>query len=405
MNEQIIEQSEALKPNFKGKQNKALILGVGGIALGVIGYFTQSEQFFRSYLLAYIYWLSLSLGCLVILMIHHLAGGRWGFSIRRMLEAGTRTFGLMFILFLPILLGLHDLYSWTHAEAANDFFLSQKLPYLNVPFFIARALFYFIVWGLLSYLLNKWSSQQDQTTDTNPTHKLVNLSGPGVVAFALTATFAAVDWIMSLEPHWYSTMFAVIYMVGAALLTWAFIILVAVPLSNKEPLNQLLTNERLRDLGTFMLACVMLWAYTSFSQLLIIWGGNLPEEITWYMTRLHGGWLILGIALVAFHFLVPFVLLISSQIKKRIPILVTVAAGLMLMRFLDLFWITAPAFREHGEFHAPLSFHWLDIVLLIGIGGLWVAYFFFQLQKRPIIAMNDPRFEHLLGQEDAHNHG
>ena len=405
MNDQIIEQSEALKPLFKKKQTIALGIGIIGAIAGGYGYLSQSDQFFRSYLLAYIYWLSLSLGSLVILMIHHLAGGRWGFAIRRMLEAGTRTFGLMFLLFLPILYGLHDLYSWTHAEAADDFFLSQKLPYLNEQFFIFRAFLYFVIWGLFAYLLNKWSIQQDQTTDTNLTHKLVNLSGPGVVIFAISTTFAVIDWIMSLEPHWYSTMFAVIYMVGAGLITWAFVILVAVPLSDKKPLNQLLTNERLRDLGTFMLACVMLWAYTSFSQLLIIWGGNLPEEITWYMTRLHGGWLILGIALVAFHFILPFVLLISSQIKKRIPILVTIAFGLMLMRFLDLFWITAPAFREHGELLAPLSIHWLDIALPIAIGGLWVAYFFFQLQKRPIIALNDPRFEHLLGQEDNHGHG
>ncbi len=399
-NESIIQQSEALKPRLGSFQNTALIVGLVGIAATIYGYVAQPDHFFQSYLLAFIYWVSLSMGSLGVLMLHHLAGGRWGFAIRRFLEAGSRTLPLMFILLLPILfLGLHDLYHWSHTESLDEILL-KKSAYLNEPFFIVRNLIYFAIWGLIAFYLNRWSLQQDGTRETHPTRKMQRLSGAGIVIYALTMTLAGVDWIMSLEPHWFSTIFSAIYIIGQILLTWAFMTLVAVPLSNKPPLNHLLTNERLRDLGTFMLGFVMLWAYTSFSQFIIIWAGNLPEEITWYMTRLKGGWLDLGYVLIALHFALPFVLLVSSRIKARIPILVCIAFGLMVMRLVDLFWITAPAFDQTG-----LSLHWLDIAIPIGMGGIWVAFFFWHLKRHSLIALNDPRFEDFLSQEDEHSHG
>ena len=214
------------------------------------------------------------------------------------------------------------------------------------------------------------------------------LSGPGVVLFVVVATFAAIDWIMSLEPHWFSTIYAAIYIIGQVLLTWAFMILIAVSLSKRAPLEALLTNERLRDLGTLMLGFVMLWAYTSFSQLLIIWAGNLPEEITWYYTRLKGGWENVGYALILLHFALPFVLLVSSRIKARIPVLCTLATGLIIMRLVDLFWITAPALGK-PEF----SINWMDIAIPVGFGGLWFFVFFGQLKKRSLVPLNDPRFD------------
>ena len=405
MNEQIQQQTEALRPFLGQYQRRAFAIGLLGLLATVAGFFIDQEQFFRSYLLGFIYWIGLPLGCMVILMIHHVAGGTWGFAIRRLLEAGTRTLPLMAILALPILAGIHQLYEWSHPEAiAADEILQHKSAYLNEPFFIARTVAYFIVWGIFAYLLNRWSSTQDQTADdTSPTRRLQLLSGPGILVYALTVTFASIDWIMSLEPHWYSTIYGVIYMVGQALQTWAFIALVAVLLARRPPLDQLLTNQRLRDLGTFMLACVMLWAYVSFSQFLIIWAGNLPEEITWYMTRLEGGWLAVGILLIAFHFALPMVLLVSSRIKARPPILAAVSIGLLIMRLVDLFWITAPAFYTEGGYHSTgFQLHWLDFTAPIGIGGLWVALFFSQLQKRPLVALNDPRFQDLLAGEEHH---
>ena len=389
MNEEIIRQSEALKPKFDSWRKKALICGLAASALAILGLFLDHDQFFRSYLLAFVYWVSLSLGSLLLLMVHHLVGGRWGFALRRLLEGGTRTLLLMFVLGIPVLLGIHELYEWSHADVvANDEILQKKAVFLNPTFFVIRYVIYFLIWGALAVLLNKWTAEQDLTTETSPTRRMQILSGPGVVVFVLITTFSAIDWIMSLEPHWFSTIYAAIFIIGQMLMTWAFMTLVAVQLSRYQPLSALLTNERLRDLGTFMLGFVMLWAYTSFSQFLIIWSGNLPEEITWYYTRLAGGWQNVGYMLVVFHFFVPMVLLVSSRLKARIPILVSIAAGLMAMRLMDLFWITAPAFDKTG-----FTIHWLDVVLPIAIGGLWLWVFYGQLSKRSLVPLNDPRFD------------
>lgn len=393
MNEELIRQSEALAPRLDGYRRRALVAALVGLALVALGFASQRDHFFQSYLLGFVYWLSLTLGCLLVLMIHHLAGGRWGFAIRRLLEAGTRTLPLMLLLGLPLLAGMHELYEWSDAQVVSgDAVLTKKLPYLNPSFFVIRFFLYFLLWGGLAYLLNRWSALQDTQTDTWPTRRMQVLSGPGIVLFVLLGTFASVDWLMSLEPHWFSTIFSAIYIIGQGLATWAFIAIVGVSLSRSEPLKALLTNERLRDIGTLMLGFVMLWAYTSFSQLLIIWAGNLPEEIGWYYTRLRGGWLTLGCLLVAFHFAVPFLLLISSRLKSRLKILVSVATGLMLMRLLDLYWITAPAL-QHGEAHASALPHWLDFAMPLAIGGLWLFVFFGELKRRSLVPLNDPRFD------------
>ncbi len=410
MNDLFIQESAELDPYFSRLQQRFLIIGLVGLIATVIGYFTAYEQFFRSYLLAFTFWIGLPLGCIGVLMIHHVGGGTWAFSIRRLLEAGSRTLPLMFLLSLPILfLGLHDLYEWTHHEVvAHDEILLHKAPYLNEPFFIIRTVFYFIVWGILAFYLNRWSLLQDQTTETYPTHRLQIMSGPGIVLFFLTVTMASIDWLMSLEPHWFSTIFGVIYIVGMGLMTWGFMYLVALPLSRRKPLEGLITEQRLRDLGTFMLACVMLWAYTSFSQLLIIWSANLPEEITWFITRLEGGWEYIGYSMILFHFAVPFLFLISSTMKAKTQLLSFLAIGLIFMRLVDLYWIIAPAFTkvpaDHGpSFHSTgIAFHWLDLAIPIGIGGVLISLFFSQLKKRTLIAQNDPRFTDLFDGDDNH---
>ncbi len=409
MIKEIQRHSEALAPRFDGYRRRALAIGLIGIAATVFGYLTDHQQFFESYLLGFTYWVCMPVGCLGVLMIHHLGGGRWGFAIRRMLEAGASTMPVMFILGLPILAGMPDLFPWTHTEAvANDEVLTHKLPYLNSTFFIIRYLAYFAIWTAMAMLLTRWSVQQDQTQETWPTRRMQILSGPGIVLLSLLGTFAGTDWLMSLEPHWFSTIFCAIYILGMALMTWAFMTLVGVPLSKHQPLDVLLTNERLRDLGTMMLGFVMLWAYTSFSQLLIIWSGNLPEEITWYYTRLQGGWLYLGYALIGFHFAVPFLLLLSSRVKSHLRILIVVASGLMFMRLVDLYWITAPAFRDHdgGVLQSvALTPHWLDLAAPIGLGGMWVFFFFGQLKKRPLVPSNDPRFDYGALAAEAQEHG
>lgn len=391
LNQQLLSQSEALAPRFARCRRVALVAALAGLALTALGYLTQPEQFFRSWLLGFVYWVSLTLGCLMVLLIHHLAGGRWGFAVRRILEAGARTWPLMLILGLPVLAGLHDLYHWTHTEVvAEDKILQHKSPFLNTPFFVVRYLLYFALWGGMVQLLHRWSKLQDEQAETWPTRRMQVLSGPGLVLFVLSGTLAGVDWIMSLEPHWFSTIFSAIYIIGQGLAAWAFVAVVGVSLSRHEPLRALLSNERLRDLGTFMLGFVLLWAYTSFSQLLIIWAGNLPEEITWYYTRLSGGWLHLGYLLIGFHFAVPFLLMISSRLKSRLRILVSVACGLLVMRLLDLYWISAPAFQGGQASAAP---HWLDLIIPFSIGCLWLFVFFGHLKSRCLVPLNDPRFD------------
>lgn len=350
------QQSAELHPYFDRIQKHAFAVGGVGLVILAAAALVDPHQFFRSYLLGFVYCMGLPLGSLAILMLHHLAGGTWGYAIRRLLEAASRTVPLVLVFFLPILLGAHELYEWTHAEVvAADPILTQKSAYLNLPFFTVRAAIYFAIWITLSHLLNKWSLQQDQTTETSPTRRMQVISGPGIILFMLTMTLAAVDWVMSLEPHWFSTIFSLIFIIGQGLLTWTFMTIVAVRLHERKPLSGLITNQRLRDLGTLTLAFVLLWTYTSFSQLLIIWSANLPEEITWYMTRLHGGWRILGVLLMIFHFGVPFLLLISSQLKAKVRVLTAIACGLIVMRLVDLYWITAPALH-----HSRLEPHLLD---------------------------------------------
>ncbi len=407
MNELIIQQSEDLKPYLSGLQNRALLVGLLGLAATIAGYFVAHEHFFQSYLLAFVFWVSLPLGSLCILMIHQVAGGTWGFSIRRLLEAGSRTLPLMFVFSLPILfLGIHELYEWSHTEVvANDALLTYKVPYLNDSSFIIRTFVYFAIWGVFTFLLNKWSRQQDLTEYTYPTYRTQKLSGPGIVVFFLSVTMASVDWIMSLEPHWFSSIFGIVYIIGQGLITWAFMTIVSVKLSDKAPLNKLLTSQRLSDLGTFMLGTVMLWAYTSFSQLLIIWSGNLPEEITWYITRLEGGWEYIGYGLILFHFAIPFLFLISSTMKAKTKVLVLFAMWILVAHFFELLWQTRPSFTKIDGFHSTgFTMHWLDLAIMLGIGGLLVSFFFAQLKTRPLIALNDPRFPELYAADDEHNH-
>jgi hypothetical protein len=381
------------RPEIGRLQQRCLMAGVlGGVLLGM-GAFLQPDQFFRAYLMAFLFWLGVSIGCLAILMLQYLSGGGWGIIIRRLLEAATRVFPLMALLFIPLLFGLHRLYPWTHADLVNaSEVLKHKQFYLNVPFFIGRAVFYFAVWLVLSYLLNSWSSRQDETADIGITRKLQVLSGPGIVLYGLTVSFAAIDWIMSLEPEWYSTIYGFLVMAGQALSAMAVIIAVLAMLAKQEPLASVVQAKHFQDLGKLMLTFVMLWAYMGFSQLLIIWSGDLPDEIPWYLRRFQGGWQKVGILLVVFQFALPFALLLSRNLKRYSRTLVLVAGLVFIMRFVDLFWMTAPSFSvEGGKTHVSVS--WMNIVAPVAIGGLWLAAFFWQLKKRPILPLHEPYWE------------
>lgn len=375
------------RPQLARLQRRSLVVGVAALALCLAAAPIDPQQFFQSYLQAYLFWIGISLGCLAILMLHHMVGGSWGLPVRRLLEAGGGTLPLMALLFVPILVGMRALYVWARPEAvAADPLLQLKSPYLNAPAFGVRALIYFAIWIAIGQLLSRWSLEQDRTADRSLTGRLRALSGPGLVLYGLTATFSAIDWAMSLEPAWHSTMYGMIFMASHGLQALAFVIVVAWLLARRGPLSGVASPPRFHDLGNLTLAFVLLWTYTAFSQFLIIWAENLTDEVPWYLHRTHGGWQGIAIALIALQFAVPFLLLLSRITKRSAALLSVVAAGILVMRLVDYFWLVAPTFHP-----AALRVHWMDLVAPVGIGGIWLTVFLGRLKGRSLVPLHDPR--------------
>ena len=371
-------------------------MGVVAAAVCAAGGYYQPAEFYPAWLIACLFWWGISLGSLAIAMIHHLTGGAWGLAIRRILEAGTRTLPLMALLFIPLLFGMPKLYVWARAsEVARDRHLQELTrAYLNFSGFLGRAIVYFAIWAVLAYLLNRWSDAQDNAALPDNTHRFRALSGPGLVLYAFCMSFAAIDWAMSLSPHWISTIYPLIFLVGQVLSALGFVVAIETILSRSKPMSELLKPDHVHDHGKLILTFVMLWAYFSFSQWLIIWAGNLPEEISWFVRRLNGGWGFVGLFLAAFHFAVPFVFLLSRQFKRNLPTLMWLAVWLMFMRVVDLFWMIEPTFHEQ------LRVTVWDIVVPVAIGGFWLTFFFRNLKGRPLLPLYDPHSREIL--EPAH---
>jgi len=368
-----------------------IVGALGGIAL-LVGFFVDREQLMRSYLVGYLFWLSIALGSLALSMIHHLSGGAWGLVLRRTLEAPTRLFAWLAAGFVPIALSLDTLYPWSRPdEVAASELLQHKAPYLNDGFFLVRAALYFTIWIGLSWLLNRASARQDGGADTTRLTSRVSSAGLGL--FMLTGTFASIDWMMSLQPEWYSTIYGVYFVGGAALSALCFAVLIALFLSRRPPMDRAFAPRHFHDYGKLMLAFVMLWAYFGFSQFLIIWSGNLPSEISFYRARTQGGWWILSLLLVAAHFLLPFVLLLSRDLKRHATRLAWVAGAVLFARWIDLLWQVAPAF------HPELSLHWLDIAAPMTIGGIFFALLCREFSARSLIPIGAPELKEALGDE------
>ncbi len=390
----VFEQTaDALIPELRRHQRTLLTAGAAGLLLSAVGGAFNPTQFFQSYLMAYMFCLGATLGCLALGMVHQLSGGAWGVVLRRPIGAATRVLPIMTILFLPIVLGMGRLYSWTHADlVAQDEILQHKHVYLNTPFFLVRAAIYFTVWNGISYFLNAWSLEQDQTGNTRLSRRMQTLSAAGLLGYGLTITFASFDWLMSIDPHWFSTIYGVLIIGGQGLTAIAFLVVVIAWLSRREPLDALIVPAHFHDAGNLMLAFVMLWAYFSFSQYLIIWSADLPHEIAWYQDRLQTGWRTIGVLLVVLHFAAPFLVLLSRRVKRTSAALEKVAMGILAVRLIDLFWLIAPEFHKHG-----LSVSWLDIVLPVSLSAFWLGCFVWQLRGRAILPVFDPEFEETMG--------
>jgi hypothetical protein len=375
-------------------QQRSFVIGAIAAVISIAGAFVAPGSFYSAYLIGFMFWLGLSLGCMAILMLYHLVGGAWGTVIRRILESGMMTLPLMFVLFIPILLHLPRLYFWARPEVLADPKTDPKIleiahSYLNFNGILLRYILYFVIWFGMAYFLNRWSTEQDSISGQS-TLRFRAMSSIGLVIYSLTISFAVIDWVMSLQARWISTIYGLLFVAGEALSAFCFVVVIESILGKRKPMSEYLTHTEVHDHGKLMLAFVMVWAYFNFSQWLIIWAGNLPEEIPWYVRRLHGGWETVGLFLVVFHFAVPFALLLSRQLKRKARTLVRIASWLIFMRIVDIFWHIEPS--SHPTFHLS----WLHFTIIAGIGGLWMAYFFYNLRSRPLLPVNAPQTLRLL---------
>ncbi len=376
-------------PVAQTMQQRSLVIGAIAAIASVAGAYLAPGSFYSAYLIGFMFWLGLSLGCMAILMLYHLVGGAWGTVIRRILESGMMTLPLMFFLFIPILLNLPKLYFWARPGLTDRKIIEIHQSYLNFNGILLRYILYFVIWFGMAYFLNRWSTEQDSIAGQS-TLRFRAMSSIGLVIYSLTISFAVIDWVMSLQARWISTIYGLLFIAGEALSAFCFVVVIENILGKRKPMSEYLTDTEVHDHGKFMLAFVMVWAYFNFSQWLIIWAGNLPEEIPWYVRRMNGGWEVAGLFLVVFHFAVPFALLLSQRLKRKTRTLVWLASWLMVMRIVDIFWHIEPA--SHPTFHVS----WLHFTIVVGIGGLWMAYFFHNLRSRPLLAVNAPQTLRLL---------
>ncbi len=385
---------------------RSLVIGVlfalGSVALA----FTRPDEFYRGYLLGFMCWLGVALGSMAILMIRHLTGGGWGTVIRRILGAAMRTLPLLAVLFIPLIFAVWQqrIYPWAMPlDAVQDPHIREHLEkhsflkagYLNFSGFFIRAIFYFLVWNVLSFLLSKWSKQTDHAGAPNNSERFKAVAGPGLILYGFTISFAAIDWVMSLDPTWISTIFPLIILIGEVLSAMAFAVVVERILFDYKPMSEMLKPDFVHDHGKWMLAFTMVWAYFNFSQWLIIWAGNLPSEITFYIRRIGGGWGNLGAFLALFGFVVPFAMLLSRPFKRNIKKLVWLAVWMLVIRYLDLFWIIEPNFSK------TLAITVADIVVPVAIGGIWLWYFFRNLGSLPLLPAYDQDAHEVL---EVHHH-
>ncbi len=404
--EQSYATAPALSDLLKRYSAIATFIGLVFLGLTVAGAFLPGggvEQFFRSYLVGFWLWFGAGAGCLVILMTQYLTGGAWGIVIRRPLEAGAKTLYVFTLLFLPLLIFHEKLYWWSTPAGLADKVIHAKRLYLNVPFLWIRWVVYAAFFYIFTTLLMRWSKREDETKSTEYSSKLETLSAPGVWLFFLLMTFCGVDYLMTLEPYWYSTVYGFMIVIGGCLTAMSVVVATLTILARYEPMYHAVTKRHLHDLGKLLLALVMLWAYLAFSQLLITWSGNLPTEIVWYIKRWNGGWGWVGVLMLVGHFVLPFLLLLSQDLKKNPNTIRAIAIFLVLIHAIDVYYLVEPNFPT---FQNPIDPHfslsWLDIAAPIGFGGLWLAMFFRSLSAMPLLPLGAPDLKKALGHGRDH---
>jgi hypothetical protein len=383
----VVIPEERLGPRAIRVEQISGVIGALGLLLCCAGFFANRAEFFQSYLFAFIYWGGFTIGGLGVLLLNHVVGGTWGVTTRRLLGAAVRTLPLLVVLFIPLLIGIRELYPWAQPDTVrHNAYLLHKQGYLNLPFFVVRALIYFAIWFFWGFRLYKMADLQDETGDASLRDRMRRFSAPGLLIFTLSASFAYIDWILSADAQYYSTVYGAMILIGDVLQTFALIIIVLVLAAGKERFGGRVNPKLLHDLGNLMFAFTIFWTYLSASQLIITWPANLPQEIEWYLVRIRGGWKALAVIIGFSMFAIPFLALLS-QARKRDPIrLMRVAVWILCARAVDIFWIVAPTYRTNG-----LAIYWTDFAAFLGIGGIWIYVYLGQLRRRPLLPLRDPR--------------
>ena len=375
----------------------AAVAAVLGVAVCAILGPSNPKQFFFSWLVSFLFFLSLALGALFFVLIQYASQGGWGIVVRRIGETTFATLPLMALLFLPVLLGRRELFSWAVPGAAEqDALLRWKAPFLNVPFFTIRAAIYFGLWSLIAVLYYRGSHRQDETGDPAVSARLRRFAGPAIIVLALTQTFASVDWIMSLTPHWYSTMFGVYFFAGSFVGFIALLSVAAVATRGAGLLDTVITTEHLHDLGKFLFAFTAFWAYIAFSQFFLMWYGNMPEETIWYKARLEGSWKAVSILLMVGHFGAPFLYLMGRAVKRRGWTLALGGLWLLAMHFVDLYWQVMPTLHPEGVRPSVL-----DVAAFVAIGGCFLGAAGWLMRRQALVPLRDPRLAESLAFENV----
>lgn len=372
-----------------GQGKRLIIAGIVVMMVSALGYFIDSAQFYFSYLIAYVFWVSIGLGALFFVMLQHLTGAVWSLVLRRLTESIMIVLPYMFILFLPIVFGMHELYHWSRPEVVQqDALISQKTGYLNVPFFLIRNAIYFTSWFLIARALYKTSIAQDQKPDHSQITTMRKVSAPGMVVFAITTSFAAFDWLMSLDAHWFSTIFGLYFFAGGFLSALAGTTLISILLAKQGVLQDVITREHYHDLGKLLFGFVIFWGYMAFSQYFLIWYANIPEETIWYLHRWEGSWKIFSLTLVFGHFLIPFLLLMGRSFKRNLTLLSLLSAWILIMHWIDLYWIAMPVHHHHG-----IHLSWLDFTLLGGMGAVFLGIFWQYFSSKRIVPIGEQELD------------
>ena len=387
-----VRRLDPVLPLWLGVGAAAAAVGIGGAVALAAAQDHGWERLLETYLVSFSLFLALTLGALFFVMLQHITRAGWSVVVRRIAEALACNVWLMAVLAIPVVLGMGHLYHWSHLEAAaGDPILAPKSGFLNPTFFVIRLLVYFAIWGGLAWFFHRTSTRQDSSFDPRLTMRMERAAGPGLVLYALSTNFASFDLLMSLDPHWFSTIYGVYFFAVSVVCFFAVLPKILVGLQWKGVLSRSVTVEHFHDLGKLLFAFVVFWAYIAFSQYMLIWYGNIPEETQWYLKRQTGDWAWVSLALLVGHFVIPFLVLISRAVKRRPRLLAATGIYMVVMTWLDLYWLVVPEFSP-----GVARFGLIDVLCFLGVAGLYTLALALRLKQHSLIAEGDPRLQESL---------